>query len=341
MERLDDAPPAGFRCGFVAILGKPNAGKSTLLNRLVGGKIAIVSPRPQTTRDRINGILTENNCQMIFVDMPGLVAPTDRLNEALVDSIHQGLDGVDVVIHLIDVEDKAPLVPPVGETLAGIRVPIIAVLNKTDRFRGNFNVRHYLDASPARIEPERYRRIVPVSALDGTGIEDLKACLAPLLPEGPPLHDPDDLTDRDMRWLAAEAVREQVFLQLGEELPYCVAAQTEEFKERPDGKWYIRAVIYIERESQKGIVIGAGGQRLKAIGQAARKEIEDLLDHPVFLELWVKVRKNWRKKDADLRMFGYLVSPKKHKRNPQSRRAGFASDPAPPHPDIPGGPGDD
>jgi len=300
-----------FRCGFVAILGKPNAGKSTLANRLVGNKVAIVSPRPQTTRERINAILTDDESQMIFVDTPGLVEPRDKLNRALVESIHQALDGIDAVVHLVDVTDPDPLAPPAPETLAAIQAPLVAAINKVDLLPGPFDLRRRLDEKPGWLDPARYVAIHPVSALTGAGAAPLIATLRPLLPEGPPLFDPEITTDRDLRWLAAESVREKAFNLLGEELPYCVAVQTEEFQEREDGKWFIRVVIYVERESQKGIVIGAGGQELKKIGQLARADIETLAGHPVFLELWVKVRKNWRKDENELRRFGYIVKPEK------------------------------
>jgi len=313
-SHASEAPSPDFRCGFVAILGKPNAGKSTLLNRLVGEKVAIVSPRPQTTRDRINGILTDENSQAIFVDMPGLVEPRDRLNEALVESIRQALDGIDGVIHLIDVTDAYPMAPPAPETLDAIQVPLFAVVNKVDLLPGPFDLERRLDEKPGWIEPDRYQAILPVSATTGAGTDSLLEALRSILPEGPPLYDPEIPTDRDLRWLAGETVREKVFLLLGEEVPYAIATQTEEFAERPDGKWFIRVTIFVERESQKGIVIGSGGQMLKKIGQAARGEIESMADHPVFLELWVKVRKNWRKKEIELRRFGYIVQEEKRRR---------------------------
>lgn len=309
-----DAPSPEFRCGFVAILGKPNAGKSTLVNRLVGEKVAIVSPRPQTTRDRINAILTDDASQIVFVDMPGLVEARDRLNEALVESIRQALDGIDLVIHLIDVTDSDPLLPPAPETLAGIQVPVIGVVSKVDLLTTPFSLERRLNDKPDWIDPARYAALLPVSAVKGLGLDALINTIRPLLPLGPPLYDPDYTTDRDMRWLAAESVREKVFMILGEEVPYSVATETDEFTERPDGKWLIRVTIYVERESQKGIVIGAGGRILKQIGQAARTDIESMTGHPVFLELWVKVRKNWRKKENELRHFGYIVQGEKRRR---------------------------
>ncbi len=306
------------RCGFVAILGRPNAGKSTLLNRLAGEKVAIVSPRPQTTRDRVNGIRTEPDAQFIFVDTPGLVEPRDRLHLALLESIRQALDGVDAVVHLIDAADDEPLAAPAGEVIAAVNAPLIAAINKIDGPRRSFNLARQLKRRPGWINRERYVEIVRLSAMTGAGVDRLLGVLRPLLPEGPPHYDPESPTDRDMRWLAGETVREKAFLLLGEEVPYSIAAETEEFSEREDGKWFIRVVLYVERESQKGILIGAGGTMLKRIGQSARTEIEKMTDHPVYLELWVKVRHNWTKKEDDLRRFGYASAPEN---TPKSRRS--------------------
>ncbi len=305
---------SSFRCGFAAILGKPNAGKSTLMNRLVGEKVAIVSPKPQTTRDRINGIRSDERSQIIFVDMPGLVEPRDRLNEALVENIRQALDGVDLVIHLVDVTDPEPMAPPAPEILGAIEVPVLAAINKIDRVPRGFDLEKRLAEKPGWIEPDRYEEILQISATEGRGLDALLEAVFERLPEGPPLYDPEELTDRDLRWLSGEIVREKVFLLLGEELPYSIAVETEEFREREDGKWFIRVVIYVERDSQKGIVIGSGGQMLKKIGQAARGEVEALAGMAVYLELWVKVRKNWRKKENELRRFGYVVQGKERGR---------------------------
>jgi GTP-binding protein Era len=289
------------------------------MNRLVGEKVAIVSPKPQTTRDRINGIRSDERSQIIFVDMPGLVEPRDRLNEALVENIRQALDGVDVVIHLIDVTDPEPMASPAPEILDAIEVPVLAAINKIDRVQGGFELEKRLAEKrlaekPGWIEPGRYEEVFPISATDGRGLDALLGAVFERLPEGPPLYDPEELTDRDLRWLSGEIVREKVFLLLGEELPYSIAVETEEFREREDGKWFIRVVIYVERESQKGIVIGSGGQMLKEIGQAARGEVEALVGMAVYLELWVKVRKNWRKKENELRRFGYVVQGKERRR---------------------------
>jgi len=309
-----------FRCGFAAILGKPNAGKSTLLNTVAGQKIAIVSPKPQTTRDRIHGVYSDERVQIIFMDLPGLVEARARLHLALLESIRQGIEGVDAALHLIDVTDTQPLEPPVPELLAALAVPVIAVINKVDLLPRPFDLRERLARRPGWIDPSRYHAILTISAQTGDGVPALVETLLPLMPEGPPHFDPDTPTDRDLRWLAGEIVREQVFLALGEEIPYSVATETERFEEREEGKWFLRIVIYVERESQKGIVIGAGGERLREIGRAARKGIEELTGQSIFLELWVKVRKNWTKNEADLRRFGYSSAESRATRGHAEKR---------------------
>lgn len=304
---------APFRSGFVALLGKPNAGKSTLLNRVVGAKLAAVSALPQTTRERLHGILTDKRRQIVFVDLPGLLDASDTLNSALRQNVLDGLEGVDVVLHLVDSADKNPFPPDVVETVQAIRTPLVLAITKLDG-------RHErLDAAShaGEILPEglrtKYHAIAGVSAKSGAGIDALLETLDAFLPEGEPLFDPDDLTDRDLRYLAQEAIREKAFLLLHEELPYATAVLVDEFKEREARKWYIRATIYVERDSQKGMVIGRGGAMLKKISTAARADLERLCEAPVYLDLWVKVREKWRRNEADLRFFG-IRDPRRRKR---------------------------
>jgi len=305
MSHVEKKEDANFHSGFVAIVGKPNAGKSTLLNSLVGEKLAIVSPKPQTTRDTILGILTREKFQVVFVDTPGLIEPKNLLNRCLIDSASQAVREVDLVFHITDVTDPKPESPVVKRLLSVSHAPKILLGNKIDCLSAPFDPASYNTQAKAA----GYVEAIGVSALRGDNIPYLIERTVAYLPEGPLYYDPEQISDRDLRFLSAEIVREKVFELLGQELPYCVAVQVEEFKERAEEKNYIRAVIYVERESQKGMVIGAGGQMLRKIGSLARPDIEVLVGSPVFLELWVKVRKNWTKKENELRFFGYF--PKK------------------------------
>jgi GTP-binding protein Era len=300
-----DSTPQGvndstFRCGFAAILGRPNAGKSTLLNALVGEKIAIVSQRPQTTRDAIRGILSGDDHQIIFVDTPGIIAPRDRLNEALMVNVREALDGIDVALHLLDATEPPALTEAESGIVRGLPCPRLIVPTKTDLVGGS-DVAIWVGASDLGPHEE----ILPVSAVTGGGLQALIDAVKSRLPFGPPMFDPEQLTDRDLRFLAAEAIREKIFEFTGQELPYAAAVKIEEFRESAGEKAYISATICVERDSQVGMIVGQGGSMIRRIGEAARSDIELLMGTGVFLDLRVKVRKNWRRRDADLRMFGY------------------------------------
>jgi len=300
------APREGFKSGFVAILGKPNAGKSTLLNALVGERLAIVSEKPQTTRDRIAGILTTDDFQIVFLDTPGIIVPRDKFNEVLVERVDEAIEDADVLYHLVDITDPEPPNERLLDALqrANVRARFL-VLNKTDKLE-----RANEERLPPGIDPNNYDRVFRISALLKQGLDELLAATVDVLSEGPLYYDPEQLTDRDERFFAAEAVREKIFLYTGEEVPYSVFTQVETFEERAD-KDFIRVVIYVERESQKPIIIGKNGQLLKRIGTEARQDIEKLTGRPAFLELWVKVRKNWRKNEFDLKNFGFKARRKK------------------------------
>jgi GTP-binding protein Era len=293
---------APFRSGFAVILGRPNAGKSTLLNALVGEKITIVSSKPQTTRDKIQGILSRDDFQLVLVDTPGIMEPKDRLNEALMESVRNSLDGIDVVLHLIDSTEKAALSEAELAVVRSIPCPRIVVATKMDLV-SNFDLAEW--GSRGELGPRV--QTLSVSVVSGVGLEDLVAAAVKHLPEGEPLYDPEDLTDRDKRFLAGEAIREKVFELTGQELPYATAVLIDEYREPEEEgeKTYIGATIYVERDSQKGMVVGKQGRMIKEIGQLARADIEGLLGAGVFLDLRVKVRKDWRKRDPDLKMFGY------------------------------------
>lgn len=307
---MSDQP--NFRSGFVAFLGKPNAGKSTLLNKLVGSRLAAVSHLPQTTRDRFQGILTDDHSQIVFVDLPGMVAANDRLNECLRSNVIGGLEGIDVVLHLIDVNDPEPINGEMQDAMGHVRAPIVLALTKNDGKRSRTDVASWAGENLPADLVARYHSMHAISAFTGHGIDELHSALVGLLPEGEHFYDPEYTTDRDMRYLAQEMIREKVFNHLRDEIPYATAVTVEEFKEREQGKWYIRATIHVERHSQKGIVIGKGGGTLKKISQEARRDIETICDAPVFLDLWVKVSEKWRSKDFALREFGFKP-PKKRK----------------------------
>ena len=295
--------PEGHRSGFVALVGRPNVGKSTLMNAFMRQKIAAVSPRPQTTRTRQLGIITEPHYQMIFVDTPGIITqPRHELDEFMVQSALETLDDADVVLWLLDLsEQPGENDRIIAERLAGREDKVILALNKIDA----------VPAADVLRRTEVYTGLLPgatwvhLSALNGEGVNELLERLVAALPEGPRYFPPEQITDVFVRNIAAELIREQLMLQLREEIPYGTAVQVRDFKERPNGTIYVSADIFVERDSHKSIVIGAGGAQLKQLGAAAREQIEQLVDGKVFLELWVKVEPNWRRDPQLLKQFGY------------------------------------
>ena len=282
-----DAPT---RSGFVALIGAPNAGKSTLVNQLVGSKVAIVTHKVQTTRALLRGIATHGRAQIVFVDTPGIFQPKRRLDRAMVTTAWGGAKDADLVLAIVDAErglkgDAEALL----EKLADVRQPVVLVLNKVDRIKRETLLALAADAN-ARAT---FEATFMVSALTGSGCGDLLDWLAKRLPEGPWYYPEDQISDLPMRQLAAEITREKLYLRLHQELPYSSTVETEKWEEKQNGSVRIEQVIYVERESQKKIVLGAKGETIKAIGQAARKEIGEILEQPVHLFLFVKVRKNW------------------------------------------------
>jgi GTP-binding protein Era len=297
-----------FRCGFIGLAGKPNAGKSTLVNALVGDKLAIVTPKAQTTRDRILGFRTEDRYQAIFVDMPGLIEPKDRFNAALMDIAAEALSNVDLCYHLVDARDPNPAPEHVVQALRASKAPVFLVWTHVDLLKPTQDVA----VLPEEVK-SLYKRTFAISGTEGHGIPELIDASIPLLPDSPPLYPLEDLTDRSLRYLVAEMVREKVFLKLEQEIPYGVACEVEQYEERLDGPDYIRVTVYVERPNHKAILIGAGGSVLREIGSEARRDIERLAGKKVFLDLWVKVRKDWRKSERDLKYFGYWVEKKKRR----------------------------
>ena len=297
-------PGKGRRSGFVALLGRPNVGKSTLLNRILGARVAIVTAKPQTTRDRIAGIYTDPRGQIIFLDSPGIHKPKRALNQYMVRTAERIAGEADVVVHIVDdrplgTGEEERLVRGVLERVS---VPRLLAVNKADKIGG--------DAADGRrrelMEGGLYSRGFLVSATKGFGVEEFLAHLFGILPEGPDYYPGDELTDLPMRFIAKEILREKLFAFLSDELPYSVAVSIEEYREEPEKNLTrIRAEIYVERESQKGMVIGQGGRMLRAIGTAARQELEKETGWRVYLDLFVKVEKDWSRKETMLRRLGY------------------------------------
>ena len=285
------------RAGFVTLVGRPNAGKSTLLNRLVGERLAIVSPKPQSTRERVVGILSDASSQLIFLDTPGLLEPRYALHKAMLHSAHQAIEDADVILFLVDAQrDKPEDLVTLAQLPKAPAAPVLLVFNKSDSI------------SAAR--REELSALAPtalwISAATGEGCEALLSAIRDRLPESPFFYDADDVSTQQLRFFVAEFLRETVLEQLDDEVPYGIAVGIEEFREADDPV-YIRATLYVERESQKGIVVGAGGSRIKAIGQAARARIEPLVGGRVFLDLRVKELKNWRKDVHALARLGYRL----------------------------------
>jgi GTP-binding protein Era len=291
------------RAGIVTVAGKPNVGKSTLLNRIIGQKLSITSPKPQSTRDRIVGIYTTDDAQLVILDTPGLLNPKYPLQQAMRSTAVRALDEADVIIYLADATEGLP--PPLAvaaELEAPPRAPVIVALNKSDAL------------TPSQRDELRSSDddVVLVSALTGDGVPDLMARVALHLPESPFLYPEDEISTQPVRFFVAELVRETVLEQLHDEVPYSVAVQVEEYREGRS-PLYIRAVIYVERESQKAIIIGGKGARIKSIGEAARKKTEVFVGEKVYLDLWIKVLPNWRKNPGSLSRFGYQLATGKGK----------------------------
>jgi GTPase len=278
------------RCGYVALIGAPNAGKSTLLNRLIGRKLAIVTPKAQTTRTRLLGIALEGPAQMIYVDTPGIFPPRRRLDRAMVAAAWSGAEDADETVLLVDAaRGIRPELRPVLDRLAARGRSTILALNKIDLVRRDRLLGLAADLGKlANFEP-----VFMISGLSGDGVDDLKRHLAAALPPGPWLFPEDQLSDAPERLIAAEVTREQVFLQLHDELPYASTVETERWQDRHDGSVRIEQVIYVERPSQRAIVLGEGGRRIKAIGARARAELEQMLERRVHLFLFVKTRERW------------------------------------------------
>lgn len=292
----------GFKSGFVAIVGRPNVGKSTLMNQAIGQKIAIMSDKPQTTRNKIHGVYTTGEMQIVFLDTPGIHKPFSKLGDYMVKAAISSLEEVDAVLFLIDVtEELGGGDRFIIERLKQVDTPVILVLNKIDKV--------HPEALLAVIESYRklhdFAEIIPVSALRGNNVQGLLEQLGKYLEEGPMFYPADQVTDHPEQFVCAELIREKILQLTREEIPHAIAVEIESMGRGDNGVVNIGAVIYVERDSQKGIVIGKQGALLREVGKLARQDMERLLGSKIFLELWVKVKKDWRNRESVLKSFGY------------------------------------
>ena len=295
-----------FKSGFVTLIGRPNVGKSTLMNHLIGQKIAITSEKPQTTRNRIQTVYTDERGQIIFLDTPGIHKAKNKLGEYMVNVAENTLKEVDVILWLVEPTTFIGAGERhIAEQLSKIKTPVILVINKIDTVKSKEEILTFIAAYKDILN---FAEIIPVSALKKMNIEDVKSSIFKYLPAGPQFYDEDTVTDQPMRQIAAELIREKALRMLDDEIPHGIAVVIDQMKERPNGIIDVDATIVCERDSHKGIIIGKGGSMLKRIGTAARMEIENLMDTKVNLKLWVKVRREWR--DSDMYMKNYGYNPK-------------------------------
>lgn len=291
-----------FKSGFVAIVGRPNVGKSTLLNRIVGQKIAIMSDKAQTTRNKIQGVYTTDNEQIVFIDTPGIHKPKHRLGDFMVETAYSAMREVDVILFMVNADQKRGKGDDlIIERLKNSSVPVYLVINKIDKIHPDALLEQIEDYSSQMV----FAEVVPISATQGNNFERLMATLIAHLPEGPQYFPDDQITDHPERFIVSELIREKVLFFTRDEVPHSVAVTIDSMKRNENNKIQIQATIIVERDSQKGIIIGKGGKMLKLIGTKARLDIEHLLGDKVFLELWVKVQKDWRDKQTHLKDFGY------------------------------------
>ncbi|WP_028399239.1 GTPase Era [Ectobacillus panaciterrae] len=291
-----------YKSGFVSIIGRPNVGKSTFLNRIIGQKIAIMSDKPQTTRNKIQGVYTEEDAQIIFIDTPGIHKPKHKLGDFMIKMAENTLKEVDIVLFMINATEKFGRGDEyIIEKLKSTKQPVFLVVNKIDQLHPN----ELLPLIDKYREMYDFAEIVPISALEGNNVEALISAIKKYLPEGPQYYPEHQITDHPERFIIAELVREKVLHLTREEVPHSVAVVIDAIEKREGGAVYVNATVVVERPSQKGIIIGKQGSMLKEVGKRARLDIEMLLGSKVFLELWVKVQKDWRNKMSQLRDFGF------------------------------------
>ncbi len=289
------------KSGFVALLGRPNVGKSTLMNYLVGQKVAITSNKPQTTRNKISGILTTDDMQAVFVDTPGIFKPHLNLDEYMDKASLSSLKDVDLILFMVEPEEMGKGDAYIADMLKDVKVPVILLINKVDQVNPN----ELLPIIDQYRNLNIFKEFLPVSATQGVGISDLMQVLHQYLPEGPKYFGSDQITDRPEYFMVAELIREQILKLTAEEVPHAAAVWVEQMNKHENNKLQIEATIYVEKSGQKGIIIGKGGKMLKQIGINSRRQIEDLLGEKVNLHLWVKVQRNWRSDPQFLRRIGY------------------------------------
>ena len=290
------------KAGFVNIIGNPNVGKSTFLNAVVGENIAITTPKAQTTRHRILGIVNGDDYQIVFSDTPGIIKPAYELQESMMDFVKESFEDADILLFMVEPGEKNLKNEEFFDKIKQIKVPVLLLINKVDLINQE-KLEEFMTYWQEKLPGIE---IYPISALHGFGIEQVVNRILDLLPESPPYFDKDQLTDKTERFIVNEKIREKILKYYKKEIPYAVEVETEEFKE-DEQKIRIRSVIYVERESQKGIIIGHKGSGLKRIGSEARKDLEQFFGKKIFLELYVKVNKDWRKKSQQLRRFGYKM----------------------------------
>jgi len=290
------------KCGYIAIIGRPNVGKSTLLNRILGQKLSITSRKPQTTRHRIHGVKTVKDIQWVYVDTPGLHQKEKHLlNKFMNRAVKSAIRDVDVIVFMIDSRGRVPDDQFVFEALKEVKVPIIFVLNKVDKIKLKETMLPELEKAQ---QETLFKDVIPISAHKGDNVEKLEKLIADYLPEGAHLFPAEQITDRPDRFLCSEIIREKLMRQLGDELPYALTVQIEDFKEEKEIN-RINATIFVERDGQKAIVIGEGGNVLKEVGTKARKDMEKMFEKKVFLKLWVKVKGGWSDDERSLKSLGY------------------------------------
>ena len=295
-------PEGDYRCGYVALVGRPNVGKSTLMNRILGQKLSIVTAKPQTTRQRIAGIKTTPDGQIIYLDTPGIhLAAQTALNRYMNRIAHASFHEVDLILFLIEAGRWTKQDEHVARALKSVDVPVVLVVNKVDLVPEKPRLLQFLEKE---VRTERFSEVFLIAAKTGSGVDGLEERVMKSLPFSRPFYDEDQFTDRSERFLAAELIREQLMLRLHQELPYALTVEVEEFK-REKGLVRIGAIVWVEKKGQKQIVIGKGGDVLKFVGSRARQALQELLDEKVFLRLWVKVSRDWSDNDRALRQFGY------------------------------------
>ncbi len=292
-----------FKSGFAAIVGRPNVGKSTLINQLIGQKIAIMSDKPQTTRNQIRSILNTAGAQIVFLDTPGIHKPKHKLGEFMVDTAINALNEVDIVIFVVEADEKVgPGDKFVIENLKAVKTPVFLLINKIDLLPSKESLFKIIEVYQKEMS---FAEIIPISAIEKDSLDNLVPQIEKYLPKGPQYYPSDMVTDQPERLVIAELIREKVLHLTREEIPHAIAVDVEEVTARKNGMVFIKATIYTERDSQKGIIVGKQGMMLRKVGALARTDIENLLGSKIFLDLWVKVKKDWRNKDSMLKSFGF------------------------------------